>query len=80
LLWTESEGDEETFEVLTDDLTARLEEAARDPEFQRLPIEVVARRVARDMGLPGELTLSLREPAAPDGDAAASPPPPADSG
>jgi hypothetical protein len=80
LLWTESEGDEETFEVLTEDLTARLEEAARDPEFERLPIEVVARRVARDMGLSGELTLSLREPAALDGDAVASPPPLADSG
>ncbi|HEX3889010.1 MAG TPA: hypothetical protein VHW05_16070 [Phenylobacterium sp.] len=82
LLWTESEGDEEDFEVLTEDLTARLNEAARDPDFERLPIEVVARRLARDMGLSGELTLSLHEPAAPEGDAVASPPPPplADSG
>jgi hypothetical protein len=81
LLWTESESDQEDFEVLTDDLTARLEEAARDPDFERLPIEVVARRLARDMGLAGELTLSLHEPAAPESEVASPPPPPlADSG
>jgi hypothetical protein len=61
LLWNECEGDSEEFEVLSDDLAARLDEAARSGDFETLPIEVLAARVIADMGLSGELTLSLRE-------------------
>jgi hypothetical protein len=70
LLWNEAEGDEEDYEVLCDDLTARLDEAAHDPDFEVLPIEVLAARIVADMGLKGEVTLSLRE----------APPPSADTG
>jgi len=76
LLWNECEGDSEDYEVLLDDLTARLDEAARGPDFETLPIEELARRVIADMGLSGELTLSLCE--APAG--AARAPEPADTG
>jgi hypothetical protein len=61
LLWTESEGEQEDYEVLFDDLTARLDEAALSPDFEALPIEVLARRMIADMGLSGDLTLSLCE-------------------
>lgn len=64
LLWSEAEGDEHEYEVLFDDLSARLDEAARSPDFETLPLEALARRVIADMGLSGELTLSLCE--APD--------------
>ena len=65
LLWNESEGDSEEFDILREDLDARLDEAALSPDFEALPIETLARRVAADMGLSGELTLSICEPAAP---------------
>jgi hypothetical protein len=65
LLWNESEGDTEEFEILRDDLSARLDEAARCPDFETLPIETLARRVIADMGLSGELTLSVCEQCAP---------------
>jgi hypothetical protein len=61
LIWNECEGDSEDYEVLLDDLTARLDEAARSPDFEELPIEELARRVIADMGLQGDLTLSLSE-------------------
>ena len=61
LLWNEAEGDEEEFEILTDDLSARLEEAALSADFEALPIETLARRVVADMGLSGQLTLSVCE-------------------
>jgi len=61
LLWNECEGDSEDYEVLSDDLSARLDEAALSDDFATLPIEVLARRVIADMGLSGELTLSLCE-------------------
>jgi hypothetical protein len=57
LLWTESEGDSEEFDVLYDDLSARLSEAARDPAFLDIPIEVLAGRMIADMGLSGTLSL-----------------------
>jgi hypothetical protein len=66
LLWNECEGDSEDYEVLFDDLSARLDEAARSADFEELPIEVIARRVIADMGLSGELTLSLCETPAAD--------------
>ena len=61
LLWNEAEGDSEEFEVLQEDLSARLAEAALSADFETLPIETLARRVIADMGLSGELTLSLCE-------------------
>ena len=78
LVWNECEGDREEFEILTEDLTARLDEAARCPEFEDLPIDVIAQRMIDDMGLSGELTLSLREPP-PDTEPPRAPEP-ADSG
>jgi hypothetical protein len=63
LLWTESEGDTEDFEILQEDLRVRLDEAARSPDFETLPIETLCRRMIADMGLSGELRLSLSEPA-----------------
>lgn len=61
LVWNESEGDREDYEVLRDDLNARLEEAALSPEFMELPIEALARRVIADMDLSGDFALSLGE-------------------
>jgi hypothetical protein len=61
LLWTESEGDSEEYDVLFDDLAARLDEAALSDDFETLPIEIIARRVIADMGLSGDFSLSLCE-------------------
>jgi hypothetical protein len=61
LLWNESEGEEEDYEVLVEDLNARLDEAALSPDFEDLPIETVVRRVIADMGLSGRFALSLGE-------------------
>ena len=72
LLWNESEGDGEDYEVLVEDLDARLDEAALSADFATLPIETLARRVIADMGLSGGLTLSLGE--APAGDSKAPAP------
>ena len=80
LLWNECEGDSEDYEVLCDDLSARLDEAARSADFETLPIEVLARRMIADMGLSGELTLSLSEPPVPDAPAPQRTPEPADTG
>ena len=65
LLWNETEGDYQEFEVLRDDLAARLDEAALSPDFETLPIETLARRVIADMDLSGELILSVCENPAP---------------
>ena len=64
LLWNESEGDEAEYEILREDLTARLDEAALSPDFMTLPIETLTRRLIADMGLSGDLKLSLGEPPA----------------
>ncbi|MGZ6038065.1 MAG: hypothetical protein ACXWKR_05310 [Phenylobacterium sp.] len=77
LLWTESERDHEEYEILTDDLEARLDEAARDPGFADLPIEVVIQRLADDMRLSGEFVLTTADPP-PAGQATR--PPSADTG
>jgi hypothetical protein len=50
LLWNESEGEAETYEILTEELDARLDEAARHPGFLDLPIETLARRILADFG------------------------------
>jgi hypothetical protein len=69
LIWNECEGESEDYDVLFDDLSARLDEAALSDDFETLPIETLARRVIADMGLSGELTLSLCETPAGDGPA-----------
>jgi hypothetical protein len=79
LLWNECEGDSDEYEVLYDDLTARLDEAARSPDFETLPIETIARRVIADMGLSGALTISLGEAPIIDGQTHPKPEP-ADTG
>jgi hypothetical protein len=67
LLWAESEGEAEDYDVLVEDLNARLDEAALSPDFADLPIEALARRLAADMGLSGHFALSLGEPKAAPG-------------
>jgi hypothetical protein len=59
LIWNESEGDEEEYEILGEDVDARLHEAAQCEAFTDVPVEVIAQRVAADMGLSGELVLTL---------------------
>ena len=76
LLWNESEGEAEDYESLLDDLTARLDEAALSADFETIPMETLVQRVIADMGLSGDLTLSLVEPPS----AAAAPTPATDSG
>jgi D-serine deaminase-like pyridoxal phosphate-dependent protein len=73
LLWNESEGDSEEFDILLEDLSARLDEAARSPDFETTPIETLARRIAADMGVSGEFVLSLCETTSPEGGEAAEP-------
>jgi hypothetical protein len=78
LLWNESEGDSEEFGILLDDLSARLHEAALSPDFEVTPIETLARRIAADMDLAGDLKLGLCE--APPPAAAPPEPSPVDTG
>ena len=80
LLWNESEGDEEDYEVLVEDLNARLDEAALSPDFEALPIETLARRVIADMGLTGRFALSLGEAPPPPPPPPTREPRPADTG
>jgi hypothetical protein len=78
LLWDESEGDAEEYDVLIEDLDARLDEAGDAPGFADLPVEVVARKLKDDMRLCGELVVTTAASLVP-----ASPtpkPPPADTG
>ncbi len=58
LLWNESEGDQEEYEVLVEDLDARLYEAQDAPGFTDLPIEVLAQKLKDDMRLTGELVVT----------------------
>ncbi|THD65047.1 hypothetical protein [Phenylobacterium sp.] len=62
LIWNEAEGDADEYEVLLDDLTARLDEAAEAEGFEDTPVETLARRIAADMGLSGELVLTAPPP------------------
>jgi hypothetical protein len=61
LLWNESEGEEEDYEVLAEDLNARLDEAALSPDFEELPLETLTRRLIADMGLTDRFALSVGE-------------------
>ncbi|HEX3366716.1 hypothetical protein [Phenylobacterium sp.] len=77
LLWNESEGDQEEYEVLLEDLDARLYEAEDAPGFADLPIEVLAQKLKADMRLSGELVVTTAEKLVP---ANATDPPLADTG
>jgi len=61
LLWDESEGDEADYEVLVEDLDARLYEAEDAPGFADLPIEVLAQKLKADMRLSGPLVVTTAE-------------------
>jgi hypothetical protein len=76
-LWDESEGDQEEYEVLLEDLDARLYEAEDAPGFADLPIEVLAQKLKADMRLSGELVVTTAEKLVP---ANAADPPLADTG
>jgi hypothetical protein len=78
LLWTEAEGDSEEYEVLREDLDARLYEACDAPGFAEMPIAVLAETLARDMRLTGELVITTAERFAPANTSAQ--PPLADTG
>lgn len=58
LVWNEAEGDSDEYEVLIDDLNARLDEAAEAEGFEDLPIDTLARHIAGDMGLSGKLIFT----------------------
>ena len=58
LLWNEAEGDQEEYDVLLEDLDARLYEAEDAEGFADLPIEVLAETLARDMRLSGEMVIT----------------------
>jgi hypothetical protein len=61
LLWTEAEGDQEDYEVLLEDLDARLYEAEDAPGFADMPIEALAQKLKADMRLTGELVVTTAE-------------------
>ncbi|WP_293379485.1 hypothetical protein, partial [Phenylobacterium sp.] len=61
LIWDEAGGDEGEFEILTDDLQMRLNEAARRDDFLDLPFETLVRQIKADMDLGGELRLTACE-------------------
>jgi hypothetical protein len=61
LLWNESEGDEQEYEVLVEDLDARLYEAEDAPGFADMPIEVLAQKLKADMRLSGALVVTTAE-------------------
>jgi len=64
-LWNESEGEDETYDILTEELDARLDEAARNPQFLDLPLETLAKRILTDFGITAPFALSLGEPKPP---------------
>jgi len=77
LIWRECEGDAEEYDILTDDLDARLDEAARAEGFADLPIELLAQRLKSDMQLQGRLVVTTAASLAPANTPA---PPLADTG
>jgi hypothetical protein len=58
LLWAEAEGDQEEFDILVEDLNARLDEAAQAEGFADLPIEALAQRLKSDMQIEGRLVVT----------------------
>jgi hypothetical protein len=77
LLWNEAEGDSEEYEVLLEDLDTRLYEIEDTPGFADMPIEVLAKMIATDMRLAGELVVTTAATMPP---ANARQPPLADTG
>ena len=77
LIWNEAESDQEEYEVLLEDLDARLYEAEDAPGFADLPIEVLAHKLKADMRLTGDLVVTTAERLIP---ANAPPPPLSDTG
>jgi hypothetical protein len=75
LIWNEVEGDEDGYDLCVVELNERLDEASLAPDFEDLPVEVVARRIAADMGLYSDVAGSSSEPSPP-----APAPIPADTG
>jgi hypothetical protein len=65
LIWNEVEGDEDGYDLCLVELNERLDEASLAPDFEDLPVEVVARRIAADMGLYSEVAGSPSEPSPP---------------
>jgi hypothetical protein len=61
LIWNESEGDQEDYEVLRDDLSTRLDEAALCEGFLETPVVALAQAIGSDMGLTGTMALTLGE-------------------
>ena len=68
LMWDEAERDEEEFEILSEDLENRLDEAARREDFLDLPIDALVRQIKADMGLSGVLRLTACEAHSPNSD------------
>jgi len=66
LIWTEAEGDEDEYDVLTEDLDHRLGEAARRRDFLDLPLETLILQLKADMGLKGALRLTACSAPPPD--------------
>ena len=81
LLWTESEGDQEEFDIVVEDLDTRLDEAAQAEGFADLPIETLAQRLKSDMQLEDRLVVTTAHTFAPGTTPANRPTPPlADTG
>ena len=78
LIWNESEGDEEEYDVLLEDLDTRLYEIEDAPGFADMPIEVLARKLKADMRLSGELVVTTAQTIVPANTGAK--PPVADTG
>lgn len=77
LMWDEADGDEHEFEVLSEDLEARLDEVALRADFLDLPIDSLIRQIKADMGLSGDLRITACEaptPNTPDLEFDAAPP------
>jgi hypothetical protein len=62
LFWAESEGDEEEFERLHDELEERMNEAISNPDFKDTPVEAMIEQMIADMGLAGRLKVRLHNP------------------
>jgi hypothetical protein len=68
LMWDEADRDEDEFEILSEDLENRLDEAARREDFLDAPIDTLIRQIKSDMGLSGDLRLTACEAPPPDRD------------
>ena len=77
LIWSEAEGDSAEYDLLFEELDARLGQAALAEETRHVPVEILARRIAADLGLSGHPALAVFEGAhRPAGKPAVVEPPP----